>query len=731
MIKTLNRPRMIPLVPLELKSQTNFIEGKNLTPMAMPSTASITTSLGQSSILDLSVAIQNTSTDTPIEVKAIAIQLPVNTGLETTNLTTIAALSAIISSIEGNLWDVNFGAVPGQFLATPKTGDSVLFSSGESVVFYLDNIKLNNTVGISSISIKVKDVSGTITDLTTTVTKEIAKAAITKFDSQDSNILPGATTSLLWNTNEIDYCLISPGYDNRNHPLGINGNLKIQPKESISYTLLAYGVGIILSDQTTITVNRAKIVQFNPINEATYGQKVDLYWETNVFTDSVKLSSTPKVTIPETLPTTGKVTVGPLTMSTTFTLEAFDATGIPSTPVSQKADLKPYIVEFSLAWKNNKLIATWETQNTTQVSLQPVPNILNSSGEIELYPAYPLQSRYTLIAKNDSDDAVMKTFENTYDSIHENPHSPIELKGVNSVAVSPDSKTIYLATDKGLIVLDSTTLVEFPNSAVAIENNPCQVIVSKKDNRIFIITKKKDIGLIVLDSNTLQEIEGSPVSLGDGVRSSIAISPDFKRIYITETNVKGLNQITILDYETFQKINSISIPIKVMPSLAVSHDSKHIFMTDTLAGNLLIYDAETLLQIPESPIKAGIRPQSMAVSPDGSRLYITDWEGNTITIINAKTFTEIPESPIKVARVQTGIPIALSVDGSFIFFGKFDENTVTILNAKTLKPTKGSPILTSHPENIIISNNGTVNICGFRNWTLSVFIPGFIEVIEE
>jgi hypothetical protein len=68
---------MISSVPLELKSQTNFVEGKNLTPTAMPSTAYITKVSRQSSILDLSIAIQNTSTDTPIEIKIIEILLPV------------------------------------------------------------------------------------------------------------------------------------------------------------------------------------------------------------------------------------------------------------------------------------------------------------------------------------------------------------------------------------------------------------------------------------------------------------------------------------------------------------------------------------------------------------------------------------------------------------------------------------------------------------------------------
>ncbi|WP_299434057.1 YncE family protein [uncultured Aquimarina sp.] len=737
MIKKLNRPRMIPLVPLELKSQTNFVEGKNLTPTAMPSTAYITKVSGQSSILDLSVTIQNTSTDTPIEVKAIAIQLPVNTGSETTNLTTIAALSAIVSSVEGNLWNVNPGAISGQFLATPKTGDSNTFSPGDIAVFYLDAIALNTTVGSSSISIKVKDTSGIITDLSTTVTKEIAKAGITQFVAQDSNILPGATTSLVWNTDEIDYCLISPGFDNLKHPLDANGNLKVQPKETSLYTLLAYGTGVLLKSQTGINVKQPKIIAFGKTGNSpvTYGQNADLHWETNRYTTSIELTAVPAVaTIPPTLPANGTLSIGPLTKNTTFTLTAYDATKNESTPVTLAVgviDPLPIITEFSLGWEDNKLIAKWKTENATQVSLQPIPNYFLPTGTISVYPEYPLQSSYTLIAKNDSGKEVTKTWKATYDSLQKDTRSPIKTEGnPRSVAISSDSKTIYFTQEAGYLfsILDSKTLQAVPNSPINFEVNQKKTIVSKKDNRIYIITQSgRDTGLIILDSETLQQIEGSPFSFDDYLcNGGIVISPDFKRIYITS---EDRSTVRVFDYTTLQQIEGSPMKTGIYPeSIAVSKDNTRIFVTNSGENTLSVFNTETLLPIAESPIKVGKAPSCVRISPDGAKLYITNKGDSTLTILNAQTLQETPESPIKVGKYPTAIDF--SVDGSCIFIGNVGgDNAVTILNAQTLKPTKGSPISIKQPYGFAISNSGIIYVSCFEDG-LSILMPNFTEVAE-
>ena len=656
MIKTLNRPRMISSVPLELKSQTNFVEGKNLTPTAMPSTAYITKVSRQSSILDLSITIQNTSKDTPIEIKIIEILLPVGQNSNANNLTTTAALSAIISGAEGNLWNVNSGAISGQFLATPKTGDSNTFSPGDIAVFYLDAIALNTTVGISSISIKVKDTSDTITNLTTTVTKEIAKSQITQFVSQDSIILPGATTSLIWDTNEIDYCLISPGYDNKKHPLDANGNLKIQPNQDTTYTLWAYGVGIILSSQRTVTINKPK----------------------------------------------------------------------------------PEIVNFSLLWKNNKLMATWETKNTTKATLQPVPNLLNPNGKIELYPGYSLQTSYTLIAKNDSGDEVTKVLKATYDSLYKDTRSPIKIQNAKYVATSPDAETIYVVSGKqNLSVLDSKTLIEIPSSPINIVNGTGisrYVSVSKKDNRIYAtIYLETGTKLVILDPTTLQQIPGSPFTI-DNLNSPIVISPDFKRIYSTKERFETVpGGVKALDYDTLQEIaGSPIISENGFQSIAVSHDSTRLFLLkkdrrSKSNNSVTVFDAKTLSPISEPSIKADEYSSCIAVSPDGRRLYISNLN-NYLTILDAQTFQEIPESPIKMGRSPNFI--TFSPDGDFVFIKNSYDNTVVILNTQTLEPTKASPIsIYGDISTITISSNGIFYASEHQNG-LCILMSNFTEVTE-
>ncbi len=717
-------------VSSEQSTQSNFMQVGNIAAFATPSTASITTIPGQKSILDLSITIQNTSTNAPIEIKAIAIQLPVTSGSEATNLTSIGALAAIVPSAKDSIWDLSAGSVSGQFLATPKTGVSNTLAPNQSAIFNLDNIELNTTVGIATIDIKIKDASDTITDLSTTVTKEKATAAITQFDAQPSDILPNGTSSLQWKTNQIDYCLISPINNDPKNPLKANGNLNVQPKETTLYTLLAYATGILLSSQAGVTVKKPGIINFGKTENGPikYGENVNLHWETNTYTTSVALVAIPTIdTIPAKLPTNGTVSIGPLTKNTIFTLTAYDAhkNQSVSVPVAvEVTDPLPIITSFSVFWKGSQLMATWETKNATQVLLDPIPTPLNPNGTISVYPTYPLQYSYTLVAKNDSGDTVTKIVANTYDNLRQHPNSPVSLPGASavSIATSTNNETIYVANsaNNSFYILDAETLTQVPNSPVDIGNAQRSVVVSDKDNRIFAATNGVN-GLKVLDPTTLKQIAGSPVAIGGTFTGIVTISPDFKRIYTGNTD-PGV--FTILDYETLLPVKGS--PMKISTgAIVLSSDSTRIFVVG--AGSLSIFNAETLLPIPQSPIPLAGFGFSMTISPDGNRLYIINSNEGTLTIINTQTFQKTPESPIAVGNRPTSI--ALSPDSQFIFIGHSIGGTVTILNAQTLKPTMASPISIVNPTDVAISKNGIVYVSSSSSG-VSVFLSDYTEVVE-
>ncbi|WP_299434061.1 YncE family protein [uncultured Aquimarina sp.] len=740
MKKALNRPRMQTAVSSAQSTQNNFMQVEDLATFATPSTASITTTPGQSSILDLSITIENTSTNESLEIKIIEIQLPIDTGSEASNLTDIGALPEIEPSTEGSLWNLNFGTIPGEFLATPNASISNTLLPGQSAVFYLDNIKLNTTTGVATISIKIKDTNGIITNLSTTVTKQIAKAEITQFIGQPSEISPGTSSTLQWKTTQIDYCLISPGYDNPKHPLDANDSLKVKPNQDTTYTLWAYGKGVLLSSQIRISLKEPEVLDFgrNGTGPVNYGENISLYWETNDYTTSVVLEATTNVEIPPELPTTTDtpISIGPITKDTTFSLRAYDAdqneSKLESLSVGVTEPL-PLITQFSIYWKKNKLMASWETENASQISLKPIPNLLYASGEIELYPAYTLQTHYTLIAKNDAGDTVSKTFENTYDRLQEDTRSPIGIEGVcQSVAISPDSETIYMAnnSNENFFVLDSKTLEPVPKSPVDLDARQNCVIVSEKDNRVF-ITTTEDNGLAILDSKTFKQIEGSPFYIGDNGAGAIAISPDFKRVYVGRQTA---GKVIVLDYNTLTPINGSPMKTEKAPvSIAVSHDSSRVFVANSKDNTVLIFNAETLEPIEESPIKVGLDPSCIVISPDGNRLYIANQNDDTLSVFNAQTLLEIPESPIEVGSQPKSI--ALSADGRFIFVANSFDSTITILNAQTLKQTDESPLLTLPLYTLTVSNSGCIYILGVRDnedtpFCLSVFYPDFTEVIE-
>ena len=733
--RTLNRPRMIP-ISVSGKKIKPIVSDGNLNANADPSTAYIVTIPGQQSILDLTMSVQNTSLDTPIAIQLIAINLPVNTATPATDLTESVFLGGIIpTAAQPELWSIVPGAIPGQFLASPQQGDANILAPGDHYSFALDNIILNKTVGTAEVVTQIKEANDTITALSSPISKQLAKAEILNFIAQPSEISPGDTSFLNWDTIQIDYCLISPGFDDPSSPLEPSGSVNVQPLETTIYTLWAYGPGTLLSTQQGVTVLRPRILTFGKVGEGSvnYGDKADLYWQTNEVTTRVTLTATPAVDIPTELPTHGQVTVGPLTSKTDFVLRAFDDKNNESIPVHLFVDVTyplPVITTFIARWQGDRLILEWETEHATEVNISPIPFALLPNGTTAVFPDYALEDSYTLTASNA--EGVKSTSTLAYTSLEKVAGSPVSVgNSPRSVAVTPDGYRVFVANlnSHNITVLDAKTLLRL--DVINVGESPIFVTVSPDGRRIYIAHSRDGSSgrLSILDAQTLSPIAGSPAMVG-AWPNSIAISPDNRRAYITNRND---NTVTVIDTQTLSPVTGSPVAVQKWPeSVAVSKDGNRIYVANNDSKSLSVIDTNTLTPVSGSPVRVGTWPISVAVSPDDALVYVVNNESraNDMTILDTLTLQPINDSPVPVNSGP--MCVTVSPNNSHIFVANQHGNSLTVLNTKTLKQISGSPFKDGlGPFSVVVTPDSVRSfVANSRSNTVTVMQPKYTLLPE-
>ncbi len=372
----------------------------NLQTSITPGTVFINTAPGQSSYANLTVSFTNNDS-VAASITAIAITLPAV-------LAPVNGLGSIIPAMDtttGNLWNFDQSQFNvGEFDASPQSGNSVAMPAGGIFTFSLDMVTLPSSVLASSaqVTVAVSFADGTSTTTPLNVNMSAATASIVFFNSTSSNISPGGTATLQWQCTGIDYCILSPVATTH---LPATGDYNVSPPATMAYTLYAYATGIILAAQWEINVANPGIITFGGALGASavdYGANVDLVWRCNQFTENIAITDNNGVPIPGNLltqgntPQKGKVTVGPITTLTSFTLTAYgdstaNFTQQPATiginDVSAQLTMTPASGVISA---KEEVTLSWLIESQISATISPaLPNgqtKVTGSGSLNIFP---------------------------------------------------------------------------------------------------------------------------------------------------------------------------------------------------------------------------------------------------------------------------------------------------------------------------------------------------------
>ncbi len=312
-------------------------------------------------------------------------------------------------------------------------------------------------------------------------------------------------------------------------------------------------------------------------------------------------------------------------------------------------------------------------------------------------------TRYILITNSNSNDLTVFDTE----SMIQIPSSPFPIgNGINSprgICFDINKNRIYIANtaSNNLSILDGSTFTPIGSSPILTGGlSPYDVAYDPDRNRIYIVNKVSN-SISAFDAETLTKLSWSPKTLDGSGPVSIAYDGINKRIYIVNENSNNMSVLsTAVDPPSF--VSGSPFPAGNSPSHVLYIPSKNIIVISNRgSNNITVYDASTLIQLPNSPYYAGSSPAAAEYDQDNNRIYITNSSADLLTVLDASTFSQIPGTPVSVGNGPEGILYLSSKQ--HIYIVNSNSNNFSVLKASDFSQITGSPFTAgTTPSKIIL-----------------------------
>ncbi len=239
------------------------------------------------------------------------------------------------------------------------------------------------------------------------------------------------------------------------------------------------------------------------------------------------------------------------------------------------------------------------------------------------------------------------------------------------VAVSPDSRTVYVANQSSRIlsVVDARSKRVTP---VTLRNTPRFVTVSRDGRFVFVSmyeTDKSGSGVAVVDAKSLKVLR----YLGTGVQPyTLAVGPD-DRLWVP---IHGRGTVELFDPSGEKLEGRVAVPPNPH-AIAFSADLGRAYTSNHESNSVAVLDMRTGKLIRSVPVSKS--PHSVAVSPDGKRVLAAGYEADTADLIDAANLRRT--GPFKVGRDPQCV--AFAADGAHAYVVNEGDDTVSVLDGFT------------------------------------------------
>lgn len=252
------------------------------------------------------------------------------------------------------------------------------------------------------------------------------------------------------------------------------------------------------------------------------------------------------------------------------------------------------------------------------------------------------------------------------------------------LAVAPDGRHVYAASNGSLTVIDTTT-----TSAVAtlpINPNSTSIAVSPDGSRVY-VTSLFSVQLTVIDTAT--NSLAAPIELFlqrfRGGFTWMALSPDGATAYIANPTNRA---VAIVSLPSGQ--GNILMPTVSPSDVAIAPGGGTVYLAGCkpICTPGFVELLETASQRFTQEIEIGGNPYRIKVAPNGARAYTANLTGPSVSVIDLATNRVIATVPVPVQ--PTGL--AVSPDSATVWVASQTGGALTAIDAATNQVRGSVPI---------------------------------------
>ena len=245
------------------------------------------------------------------------------------------------------------------------------------------------------------------------------------------------------------------------------------------------------------------------------------------------------------------------------------------------------------------------------------------------------------------------------------------------VALSPDGKTIAMATSTGLALIDPATGKERKRFDIpGLVGNGLSYSPSGKT--IAAMTNVQQ-GVQLLDAES-GNVQGKLDAVFHAGNTSISFSADGKRIAVGASNFNGKLDAAVWDGDSFKKLHSLEVLQDYQVQVSLSGDGKQLATwgqhlnrgvggrNTEIPRTIQLWDTVTGKEL-KKIVAEGNYVIGAALSPDGKVLAVADGAGSSISIWDVETAKVLHRL---AARRGSGSILRYSPDGKVLVAGTSD-----------------------------------------------------------
>lgn len=208
------------------------------------------------------------------------------------------------------------------------------------------------------------------------------------------------------------------------------------------------------------------------------------------------------------------------------------------------------------------------------------------------------------------------------------------------IALTPDNSQLYVVNYLGntcTVLMNPTASLNPPSNVIPVGTNPTSVCITPDGTKAY-VTNTNSASITQIDTTT-----HIPVTYSTGVGTNpawMAIAPDQSFGLILDMNVSNPTQGKVIPVTNLTGVPVFGVPISpyrlyapnFFPQIVINSQGSMAYFTTTGANAIDSLSLPALIPGPSYPV--GATPNGMSLTPDGELGYVSNGNSNDVTMIH-------------------------------------------------------------------------------------------------